>query len=70
MKWDVPDGAVQWSSDRRYHVQRATSGYWIAYAMSAFGTGAEKLGEHNTDEAARQCCDDYERQMLALRRAG
>lgn len=70
MKWDQPDGSVQWSSDRRYHVQRATSGYWVAYAMSAFRNDAEKLGEHNSDEAARDCCDDFERQMTALRLSG
>lgn len=70
MKWDKPNGSVQWSADRRYQVQQATSGYWIAYSMSAFGTGAAKLGEHNSDEAARECCESDEREMTALRRSG
>jgi hypothetical protein len=60
VKWLPPDGSVQWTADKRYHVQRATNGYWIAYSMSAFGTDAEKLGEHNDDEAARECCETHE----------
>lgn len=70
MKWDKPNGTVQWSADHRYHIQEATSGFWIAYAVSAFGNDAEKLGECGSDEEARECCDDYERQMTALRRSG
>ncbi len=70
MKWDKPDGGVQYSSDRRYSIVRAveTGPIWIAYAMGP--TTAAQLGTTNSEELARQMCEDDERELLVLRRAG
>lgn len=57
MKWDKPNGSVQYSADRRYIVMQANTKDWIAYRVSGFGTSAEKLGERHDDEAARACCE-------------
>jgi hypothetical protein len=67
VKWDKPNGSVQWSADRRYHVQQATSGFWIAYAVSPFQNTAEKLGEYAGDGRARQACDEHESLLIAAR---
>ena len=69
MKWDKPTPPTQMSSDGRYAIQHATENNWVAYAMPNFGK-AEELGTVPTDEAARQVCEDHEREMVALRRAG
>lgn len=63
MKWNPPDGGVQHSADRRYVVMRATTDpeIWVAYAISAFGNTAEKIGEPLPNiEGARECCEQYE----------
>jgi hypothetical protein len=60
MKWDKPNGSVQYSADRRYCIMEAAANKWVAYRLSGFQTSAEKLGEFDSDEAARQCCDDHE----------
>jgi len=70
MKWDKPNGAVQHSAHGRYSIVRAveTGPVWIAYSMGP--TTAAQLGTTNSDELARQICEDDERDLLALRRAG
>jgi hypothetical protein len=70
MKWNKPDGGVQHSTDGRYTIHRATTApeKWIAYALSAFGTTAEKVAEVDTDEEARQWCDEHEALARAMQR--
>lgn len=62
MKWDKADGGLQYSSDHRYCIMRATTEpeNWVAYAFSQFGTTAQKLGETKTDEEARHLCEVHE----------
>ena len=72
MKWEKPDGGVQHTSDGRYCVMRATTEpeIWVAYAFSAFGTTADKVGEPLPSiEAARRCCELHEEQFVLRRRA-
>lgn len=69
MKWDLPNGSVQYTTDRCYMVMRATSEHWIAYRMSAFQNAAEKLGERGDEEAARACCELAEHTRIAEKRA-
>lgn len=69
MKWEKPTGPVQMSSDGRYTIQHATETNWVAYAIPKYGNG-EELGTKPTDAEARQVCEDHEREMVALRRAG
>lgn len=69
MKWEKPTGSTQHSSDGCFCIVQANSMDWIAYALTPYGTG-EELGVRPTDEAARSCCEDHEREMTALRRAG
>jgi hypothetical protein len=58
MKWAKPDGGVQWSMDKRYSIVRAveTGPVWIAYRMAP--TTGEQIGSTNSDELARQLCED------------
>lgn len=69
MKWDKPNGSRQGSACGKYVIVQATENNWIAYALTPFATGDE-LGVKSTDEEARRVCDDHEREMTALRRAG
>ena len=68
MKWDKPNGSVQWSTCRKFCIVQANSMDWIAYEMGL--TTGKELAVRPTDEAARTACEDYEREMTALRRAG
>ena len=70
MKWEKPNGSVQYTEDRKFCIVRAaeTGPIWIAYAMGP--TTGEQLGTTNSDELARTLCEDHEREMVALRRAG
>lgn len=63
MKWDPPDGSVQFSADKRYSVVRANSKDFIAYRMNS--TTAEELGVKSTDAEARHCCEDHLAQIDA-----
>jgi hypothetical protein len=58
MKWLPPDGSTQHSADKRYCIVKAaeTGPVWIAYRM-AISTG-EQIGSTNSDELARQLCED------------
>lgn len=69
MKWLPAWGMVQQSFCGRYAVQHPVEGTWIAYAIPTVGTVA-KLGEFESDEKAKARCDDDEREMTALRKAG
>lgn len=67
MKWAKPDGSVQYTEDRKFCVVKANSMDWIAYEIGP--TTGNELGVRPSEEAARTCCEDYEREMTALRRA-
>ncbi len=69
MKWLPAWGMVQMSACGRYTVQHPTERDWVAYAIPSYGQPA-KLGEFDSGEKARTRCDDDEREMVALRRAG
>ena len=69
MKWDKATGSIQQTADGRYVIQHATEHNWVAYALPTHGK-PEELGVKPTDEEARQVCEDDEREMLVLRRAG
>ena len=69
MKWLPPTGSTQGTSCGKFVVVQANSKDWIAYALSPYGIG-EELGVKASDEDARACCEDHEREMTALRRAG
>lgn len=57
MKWDLPNGSVQWSADRKYCIVQANERDWIAYAMRP--TTGDELAVKPTDTAARQVCEDH-----------
>lgn len=67
MKWDKPDGSMQWSTDKRYSIVRAaeTGPIWIAYRMGP--TTGEEIATTNSDELARTMCEDHERALLTAR---
>lgn len=67
MKWDKSTGSMQWSTDKRYFIVQANSSTWIAYRKTSEATG-DQLGEAADDEGARQVCEDYERDMVALKK--
>lgn len=69
MKWLDPNGATQHSADHRYVVVQATSEQWIAYDIAGFGMGKE-LGVRSDPEKARQVCEDWDRELNALRKSG
>lgn len=71
MKWDKPTGSTQHTADGRYAIMHATveTPNWIAYALEQYGKPAE-IGVKPTDIEARQLCEDHEREMVALRKAG
>lgn len=68
MKWDPPNGSVQYSADRKFCIVHANSKDWIAYEMEV--TTAKELDVKPTDEEARTVCEDFAREMTALRRSG
>jgi hypothetical protein len=63
MKWDEPNGAVQFSADKKFSVVKANSQHWVAYEMAY--TTAKELGVKLTDSEARQCCEDRRAQIDA-----
>lgn len=69
MKWLPAWGRVQMSSCGRYTVQHPTEDSWLAYSIPTYGRPA-KLGEFDTDDEARGRCENDERGIQALRRAG
>jgi hypothetical protein len=68
VKWNKPDGGVQHTADGRYSIVRAveTGPIWIAYRMGP--TTAPQIGTTNSDELARQLCEDHERLLLSARK--
>ena len=69
MKWLPLQGSTQGTADERYVIVQANSKDWIAYAVTPFATGDE-LGVKPTPAEAREVCEDHEREMVAMRRAG
>ena len=69
MKWEKPQGSTQHTTDGRYCIVQANSQHWVAYEMTPFGA-AKDLATKPTDAEARTVCEDYEREMVAMRRAG
>jgi hypothetical protein len=59
MKWDKPDGSVQWSAGKRYCVVQANSRDWIPYEMGP--TTGRDLGTKPTAAEARELCEARER---------
>lgn len=66
MKWLPPNPPVQFSSDKRYCIVRATQENWIAYEMGP--TAGIQLGVRVTDDRARELCEEHERDLIALRK--
>jgi hypothetical protein len=68
MKWEKPNGGVQWSADKCYSIVRATETgpIWIAYRMTP--TTGEQIGTTNSDDLARDLCEDDWRQLESLRK--
>lgn len=68
MKWNKPDGGVQLSADGRYSIVRAveTGPVWIAYALGP--TVGRQIATTNSDELARQFCDDDEASLIRERK--
>jgi len=60
MKWDKPDFPVQRSTDRKYCIVRAIENVWHAYFLPPGATTGDQLGVTNSDELARQLCEDDE----------
>jgi hypothetical protein len=58
VKWDTSDVSVHRTGDGKYSVVRAveTGPVWIAYRMGP--TTAEQIGSTNSDNLARQLCED------------
>lgn len=69
MNWLPPNGSTQGTKCGRYVIVQANNQDWIAYALTPYGTG-DDLGKKASDAEARTVCEDHEREMLALRRAG
>lgn len=69
MKWLTPAGSTQHTADGRYCIVQANSQDWVAYELTPFGS-AKDLATRPTDEEARTVCEDYDREMMAFRRAG
>lgn len=69
MKWLPSWGMVQMSFCGRYAIQHPVHDVWVAYSIPTFGQPA-KLGEFDLEAKAQQRCNDDERELLALRRAG
>ncbi len=66
MKWDKPTGSVQQTSCGRYVIVQANSQDWVAYQMGF--TCANDVGTRNSDAAARECCEEHEKQLIAAHR--
>lgn len=60
MKWCNLDAPTQYSADRRYCIVRAVENVWHAYYLPLGATTGEQLGVANSDEFARQLCEDDE----------
>jgi hypothetical protein len=57
VKWLAPDGSTQHSACKRYCIVYGHTGpIWIAYRMAI--TTGEQIGSTNSDELARQLCED------------
>ena len=69
MKWLPPQGSTQGTADERYVIVQANSKDWIAYALTPFATSDELAVKPSAAEA-REVCEDHEREMVAMRRAG
>jgi hypothetical protein len=67
MKWDKPNGSVQWSADKRYLIVQANSQHWVAYEATPFVTATD-LGTKGTDAEARGLCEEHEATLVALRK--
>lgn len=68
MKWAKPDGGVQWTVDKRYSIVQATETGPIWYAYDMGPTTGIELGRTNSDELARDLCEDHERYIQAQRK--
>lgn len=60
MKWDKMDLPTQHSTDRRYCIVRAMENIWHAYYMPVGVHVGEQIGVANSDDMARQLCEDDE----------
>lgn len=60
MKWLKPTGPTQTSADGKYIVMHATSHWWVAYFQPAPHEW-ERIGERDSDEKAKDACDDHAR---------
>lgn len=69
MKWLPTWGRVTMSACGRYTVQHPTDIAWVAYSIPTYGQPAN-LGDFDSEEKARTRCEDDERELMALRRAG
>lgn len=68
MKWLPPEGSTQRTSCGNYCVVEAVTDHWIAYQLGP--TTGEDLGWAPTAEEAREICEDRERYLQSVRRAG
>lgn len=68
MKWLTPDGSKQTTADGKYAVVEAVTDHFVAYQLGP--TTGEDLGWAATSEEAREICEDRERYLQSVRRAG
>ncbi len=68
MKWDPPVGSSQHTADGKYAVVEAVTDHFVAYQLGP--TTGEDLGWAATAEDAREICEDRERYLQSVRRAG
>lgn len=60
MKWDALTPPTQRSTDRRYCIVRAMENVWHAYYIPVGVYVGEQIGVANSDDMARQLCEDDE----------
>ena len=60
MKWDTLTVPTQYSVDRRYCIVRSMENIWHAYYLPRGACVGEQIGIANSDDMARQLCEDDE----------
>lgn len=68
MKWLPAVGSTQGTACGKYVIVQANERDWVAYELAP--TTGKELAVKPTDGEARQACEDFEREMTALRRSG
>jgi hypothetical protein len=68
VKWLPSEGSKQTTADGKYAVVEAVTEHFIAYQLGP--TTGEDLGWAATAEDAREICEDRERYLNSVRRAG